>query len=209
MAKSNGPADHTDSNEPRRNFIVEVAAVVIGGIVSLCGLASGVFVFLDPISRKPRIPEKYRKKEGAYGNDFIFIASLAALPDDGVPRRFPVITNKIDAWNFMPNQAIGSVYLRREKGEKTVQVFHTTCPHAGCSVAYKHDVDPTKRAYVCPCHNSAFDLDGEKIEYNKKRNPSPRTLDTLEFDQSKLDDGQIWIRFEDFYTGVHDKKAKI
>ena len=207
MASSNDTPS-TESSEPRRNFMVEIASVAIGGIVSLCGLVSGIIVFLDPIRRAPRIPGKYRTGEGG-GDKFVFIASLDALPDDGVPRRFPVITNKVDAWNFSPNVAIGSVYLRRQKGQKDVQVFHTTCPHAGCSVSYKHDPDPKKSAYVCPCHNSAFDLDGEKIKYNNKENPSPRTLDALEIDADKLKNGEIWIHFQDFYTGKHHKEPKI
>lgn len=222
MAKSPSP----DSDEPegrkressppaaaadpaRRNFIWGLTAAVIGLVVSVFPVKVGLLVFLDPLLGKKKVPEKYRKGEDGDGG-YIKIATLEAVPDDGLPRRFPVIADLSDAWNFSPGQPIGAIYLRREKGKKEVEVFHATCPHAGCSVAYTHDPDPKQCLYKCPCHNSAFGLDGERVNLPGKENPSPRPLDTLEVDDKKLAaTGEIWVKFLNFYTGIHDKKAKI
>ena len=34
-----------------------------------------------------------------------------------------------------------------------------TCPHQGCKLSYKTD----QNMFVCPCHNSKFNLDGNCI----------------------------------------------
>lgn len=203
------PPSRPASNPARRNFLYALFSVVIGLVVSVFPAGAGLMVFLDPLLGKKKLPGSVpQDPEGAQG--FLKIATLDALPDDGIPRRFPVIANLKDAWNFTPGQPIGAIYLRREKGSKEVQVFHATCPHAGCSVAYSHDPDPKNCLYKCPCHNSAFNIDGEKVDLPGKENPSPRTLDTLDVDGEKLaSTGEIWVKFLNFYTGIHEKKAKL
>lgn len=193
----------------RRNFLYGLLASVIGFVVGVFPFGTGLVVFLDPLLGKKKLPGSVPQEvEGAQG--FLKIATLDAVPDDGIPRRFPVIANLSDAWNFTPGQPIGAIFLRREKGAKEVQVFHATCPHAGCSVAYSHDPDPKNCLYKCPCHNSAFNVEGERVDLPGKENPSPRPLDTLEVDDQKLAaSGEIWVKFLNFYTGIHDKKAKL
>lgn len=34
-----------------------------------------------------------------------------------------------------------------------------TCPHQGCKLSYKTD----QNMFVCPCHNSKFNLDGNCV----------------------------------------------
>src|SRR5690606_36957856 len=133
------------------------------------------------------------------GEGFYKIATLDAVPDDGVPRRFPVLAHRLDAWNYTPNQPIGAVYLRRVSGQD-LQVFHSTCPHAGCSVS------AVGSAFHCPCHNSSFDCDGKREARPGKKNPSPRDLDQLAY---QVVDGNVWVEFKDFYTGREEKTPKI
>ncbi len=197
-------SDHSDN--PRRHFLVEAGCWIVGSVVGLFGLASGLVVFFDPLLRKHKVPELYQQDESGAGEGYIRVATLDAIPDDGVPRRFPVIADLIDAWNFTPQQPVGAVYLRREKGEQKVTVFHATCPHAGCSVSYSAD----HHAYHCPCHNSAFGLNGEKVNRPGKENPSPRPLDELDVDKERLAaKGEIWVKFVNYYTGIHEQKQKI
>ena len=122
--------------------------------------AAGLFVFFDPLRRSRA------------GLGFIRVATLDALPDDGMPRRFRSLPAARDAWNFFPNEPIGAVFLRRQKGQATPEAFQTTCPHAGCLV----DFVAANKIFKCPCHNSPFQLDGEIIQPS----PSPRPMDTLE-----------------------------
>lgn len=202
QSPASGKSQSTGSPaEPRRNFVYVVASIVVGGIVSVVPLLFGAFNFLDPILRKKKKPKWYAK-EGEVDDGFVRISSLNALDEAGSPQRFPVIADKQDAWNYIPNQPIGAVFVQRLGND--VRVFNATCPHAGCSVS----CDGT--AYHCPCHNSAFALDGSKLASRSGRtNPSPRALDSLEVDLRRLEkDQEIWVKFQNFYTGRHEKKAK-
>lgn len=207
--ESTAPAAAND--RPRRNFLVEFGALAAGAVGALVSLGAGLTVLLDPLIRKQQVPGKYRQASGGGQEGFVRVATLDAVPDDGVPRRFPVLADQLDAWNFAPNQPIGAVFLRREAGSSEVQVLHSTCPHAGCAVTFKAaDAEQSQGFYHCPCHNSAFALNGEKLDRPGKENPSPRPLDALEVDTQRLQDtGEVWIKFLDFYTGRPDMKPKI
>src|SRR5689334_20239911 len=102
------PADLLPPEEPRRGFLQKAIAVVIGGVVGLFPLVTGAVVFLDPLRK--------RKSRGAGGKDdegFLKVAQLDALPVGGAPRRFTVIDDRTDAWNFYPQEPVGAVYLTR------------------------------------------------------------------------------------------------
>ena len=166
----------------RRNFLVAAAAVVIGGIVSVFPFAAGLGVLFDPLRRKSAKAEPLR------------ITTLDALPDDGVPRAFPVIDTRVDAWNLYPPEAIGSVYLKRESGEQLPVAWTTVCPHLGCAVDFKDEA----RQFQCPCHASGFGLNGDVLF-----GPSPRPMDTLEVEVRN--DNEIWVKFEKFRSGTTAK----
>src|ERR1700692_2458317 len=87
----------------RRSFLKSAAAMIVGGIAVLIPAAAGLMVLIDPL----------RRKSGATAA--IKITTLDALPDDGVPRRFPVIASKTDAWNKFAEVPIGAISLRRTK----------------------------------------------------------------------------------------------
>lgn len=173
----------------RRGFL----AGVIGGIVGIVPFAVGLFAFANPL----------RSRKGA-GDDkpgkLVRVAPLTALPDDGVPRQFPVIADRQDAWTRMPNEAIGAVYLRRKPGSEEVEAFNATCPHAGCFVAFNRSRD----AFQCPCHDSAFGVDGQRAF-----GPSPRDLDRLDAEvRQSGEQKELWVRYVDYITGVEEKIPK-
>lgn len=190
-----GASSHGGSD--RRRFF-EIASLALGAIVSLGPALIGLIAFIDPLRRKKSKPIA-RRENGADGGDgLIRVASLEALTV-GRPKRFPVIDDQLDAWNFTPDQPIGSVFVEK-LANGDVRVFNTTCPHAGCSVAFNGD------AFLCPCHNSSFETDGKKlVSESGRENPSPRDLDSL---KHEVKGGEIWIEFKNFYTGKHDKKEK-
>jgi menaquinol-cytochrome c reductase iron-sulfur subunit len=183
----------------RRSFLWSLGAIVVGTVTGLAGLVSGVWVFLDPLMRRPGKPVRAGDGVRGPGEGYHRIARLEAIPADGTPRRFPVIADRIDGWNFTPDQPIGAIFIRRGEGED-LQVFHSTCPHAGCSVSV------ADTAFHCPCHNSSFDLDGVRQTRPGKVNPSPRDLDQLAYE---IVDGDVWVEFQDFYTGRAEKTPKI
>ncbi len=172
------------TSAPRRRFFVEAATVVIGALVALVPLATGLFAFCDPLRRK------------GGGAKFVPVAPLDAVADDGIPRAFQVVTEQADAWNRSV-EPIGAVYLRRKAGQETPDCLSATCPHAGCFVGY----DAQANCFKCPCHNSTFAVDGQIIEPS----PSPRPMDAL---ACKVAGPEVLVQYENFYSGKTEKVAK-
>ena len=173
--------ESNSETQDRRGFVKKAAAVLLGGILSLFAPLTGLVVFLDPLWRR-----------GRQGEDFIRITSLDNLSKDGVPRRFSVYSDKVDAWNSFPNTPVGAVFLRRTS-EVDVVAFNVVCPHLGCAVDHRGS------NFFCPCHNSTFAFDGS---INDPDSPSPRDMDSLDVE---IRDGDVWVRFQNFRTGESEK----
>ncbi|MDB6023574.1 MAG: (2Fe-2S)-binding protein [Pedosphaera sp.] len=167
----------------RRGFFKKSLALIIGGAAALLPAIAALKVLLDPLRHK------------SAAGTAIKIVTLDAVPADGVPRKFPVLAAKMDAWNKFQNVPIGAVYLRRT-GDGKLEALNVVCPHAGCFV----DFSPAKEGFVCPCHNSHFNLDGKIAS---KKSPSPRGLDSLPVEVDA--DGVIWVTFQNFQAGRPDK----
>jgi menaquinol-cytochrome c reductase iron-sulfur subunit len=167
----------------RRSFLKGALAVLIGGLALLAAPWTGARVFLQPMRRKTR------------PGTWVRVATLSALPADGVPRRFPVVSDQVNAWTTLPQVPVGAVFLRRS-GEQSVEALSVVCPHAGCLVDYRS----ASGGYFCPCHNSTFALDGK---VNDTRSPSPRGLDGLSVEIRGQ--GEVWVRWETFRTGTEQK----
>ena len=178
----------TGASPPRRDFLYEVGSIVVGAVITLVPLSVGIVTFLNPL---------WRRRSG--DNRLVRVATLNSIAADGIPRRFPIIADRTNAWTFSPQEHIGAVYVRRLPSEDTVEVFNVICPHAGCSVDYEEDRD----AYLCPCHTSEFSLDGAWV-----MGPSPRGLDPMVVDTEKLQAGEIWVIFENYYSGKKDRVRK-
>jgi menaquinol-cytochrome c reductase iron-sulfur subunit len=176
-----GPVD-----QGRRQFLAKALALACGGLATLAPLAAGVWAFLDPLRRR------------SAAATFRPVADLTAIPADGVPRRFAVIADRVDAWTGFAAEPVGAVYLRREAGGDAVQALSATCPHAGCFV----EIEPTGRCFRCPCHNSSFTLDGGIVAPS----PSPRPMDGLACRVAA--NGTVEVKWETFYTGIADKVAR-
>ena len=167
----------------RRGFLTKLAAIACGGLATVAPVAAGLGAFLDPLRRR------------GGGGRFIPVTELAAVPDDGVPRRFAVVAERKDAWTGYASEPIGAVWLRREPGAPAVQALSATCPHAGCAV----DMAPGGGCFRCPCHNSQFTFTGGIVPPS----PSPRAMDELECRVDK--DGAVAVRWERFRAGVAAK----
>lgn len=176
------PREEKPAAEGRRGFMKGLVAGGIGAVLGLVPLGAGLVVFLDPLRRKSESGFTVR------------VTTLDALPADGIPRKFPVLASRVDAWNKFSNVPIGAVYLRRT--QEKIEALNVVCPHAGCFV----DFINTRGKFLCPCHNSLFAIDG-KID--DPASPSPRGLDTLAADVRN--EREVWVTFQNFEAGKAEK----
>lgn len=176
---------HVPPSGTRRDFFAKAGSIVIGAALMVVPAVSGLLVFLNPLRRRGQ----------AAAGDAVRVAALRALPENGEPRKFPVLATRVDAWNRTPNVPVGAVYLRKV-GPNEVKAFNVACPHAGCFVDFRAD----KNHYLCPCHNSSFSLDGRVLD---PKSPSPRPLDELPVEIRG--DGEVWVKFQNFRAGTKDR----
>lgn len=186
----------TLSEPPRRSFLYHAITAIIGGIVGLVPLAAGLATYFDPL---------LRKKAGA--KDLLPVTTLDAIPDaskgDVLIGRFPIVADRTDAWNMYPQEPVGGVYLVVPKGTNQVKALHATCPHLGCAVDLQDNGGT--QIFKCPCHTSAFELNGERI----MPCVSPRNMDELKCEVRPVGGKQeVLVQFQNFQPGLEEKKAK-
>ena len=197
------PAVETPRRSLLVHFITAVLSLLIGAVPSTLG---GLF-FLDPILRKKKSATSGGGANNAVAKKdeagFIRLdVTKDSVPLDGTPVLVTVNDDLIDAWNKFPDVPVGSIWLRKV-GDGPVLAFNTVCPHLGCSV----DFVRAENHFFCPCHTSAFDLDGKKTN-----EIPPRDMDIL--DVSMRTNGQedpggleIWVKYQNFQGGKPDKIA--
>jgi menaquinol-cytochrome c reductase iron-sulfur subunit len=168
----------------RRGFFEQAAAVALGGVALLTPALTGLVAFLNPLRQKSQ------------GGQFMRLASLDALPEDGTPKKIPVIADRTDAWNRFPAEPIGAIFLRRVGSE--VKGLQVICPHAGCSIGLENTSEGNQ--FLCPCHIAHFDLDGKRLDATS---PSPRDMDSVEVEIRNTN--EVWVKFETFRLGTAEK----
>jgi menaquinol-cytochrome c reductase iron-sulfur subunit len=147
-APSAPPAD-------RRSFLLKVANIAIGGAI---GLALGV-----QLVRYLVFPTSRKIVTGPEGK--VPVANDADLKTGAPPLKVNLLAPSVrDAWNRVANVEVGGAWLVRDQDGKP-RALSTTCPHLGCAIDY----DPANKRFQCPCHTSAFALDGSRISGPTKR----------------------------------------
>lgn len=82
-----------------------------------------------------------------------------------------------------------TIYVRRRDPETDapselspeIVAISSRCTHLGCSARYF----PDAKSFICPCHTSIFNLQGERIS-----GPAPRPLDQF---NTRVRNGQVYI----------------
>jgi Rieske Fe-S protein len=185
----------TPTSSPRRSFFARLAAFSLGCLAVAFPFAAGWGVLFDPLRRERR----HATGDESDTPGFTRIGPLEALPADGKPHLFVVTSDVVDAWSRTIDQRVGSVFLARTDVDSKPQItaFTATCPHLGCAVEF----DVAADRFECPCHESGFDKDGQKLF-----GPSLRGLDPLEV--KLVDKGgtqEIWVAFQRFRAGVAER----
>ena len=71
--------NHAPVQDDRRNFVQKAAALVVGGLITIVAPVAGLLTFLDPLRRK------------SDDRGMIRVASFTSLPENGAPRKLPVL----------------------------------------------------------------------------------------------------------------------
>ena len=162
-----------------------VLEVIVGAVATVISVAVAV-----PAAAFLTFPTRKRTVSGS--DEPLDVARLEALPE-GKPVRVTVKAPKRrDAWSAFSDVTLGACWLVRQGAR--VSALSTVCPHAGCAV----DWDERGAAFVCPCHDSRFSLDGER-----QSGPSPRPLDTLDVD---VKEGRVAVAWRRFKTATPHKE---
>jgi quinol---cytochrome c reductase iron-sulfur subunit, bacillus type len=154
----------------RRDFIKLATFTVGGGIAAAVGIP-GIIYLVDPALT-------------AGGKDaWVPLGLLENFPVGDTPTPVTFVRSKVNGWEKTSN-SYGVFVIR--KSENEVLVLSNRCTHLSCRVNWVSD----KQAYVCPCHDAKFDIDG-----NVLFGPPPRPLDRYEGDTLKVEDGVLSILF--------------
>jgi len=169
---------------PRRDLL-GLATVALGGLIAAVLAVPGVAYVLSPLRRKG--PE-------AANHTLTRMSQLEV----GVPRLFTIIEEREDASVKYPPEPVGSVWLIRQPAgnEPPVVALQSECPHLGCAVNLKAD----RSGFLCPCHTSAFTLDGTPTNQ-----VPPRPMDRLDVELTAGDDPEVRVRFQRFRTQIEEK----
>lgn len=192
-----GTHPHAESTiVPRGRFLQLLTAFLSFLIVAIPSTIGGLF-FLDPLMRKKAGRAGQGAAAGLQKKDergFIRLDVTAdVIPEDGTPVSVTVRDDHEDAWNRFTDVPVGSIWLRRNP-DGGIVAFNSVCPHLGCSVNYRR----SENDFFCPCHTSAFALDGTKTN-----EIPPRNMDGLAvaLRSEGLDDPrgtEIWVRYQNF-----------
>ena len=90
-----------------------------------------------------------------------------------------------DAWSVTRNVPLGVAFVRKEKG--VIRALSSVCPHLGCTIGW----DAAAGRYLCPCHDTLFEVDGSFISGEAKR-----AMDDLPV---TIEDGRVkiqWVRYQ-------------
>jgi Rieske Fe-S protein len=165
-----------DEGRSRRQLLGAGIAVIGTGLAAAVAAPAAIFL-ADPVRHSPT----------SGGKDFVAVGEREAFRG-GVPVKVDLYVDRVDAWNRAVHVKIGSAWVLERDGE--LVAFSSVCPHLGCSIGF----DPAAEKFKCPCHRSAFALDGAREE-----GPSPRGLDAL---QIKDEDGVVSVMWQRYRQGV-------
>jgi len=161
MARNSELNQHNDPSQvtalPRRSFFDRTVRQLIGMIAASRSLAKAVTFGLVTISGLmigSWIRFLWPNRKHAVGG-WQRLAHIHELPPDSVNGRW-VMT--LGVW----------IVRRTDQGRDRIFVLRAACTHLGCTTQW----DPSLRQFVCPCHGSAFALDGSRL-----RGPATRALD--------------------------------
>lgn len=168
-----------------RRGVLKTLNLLIGGAIGL--------VFAIPALRYVLFPVRRKIVSGA--GEPVPVVGEGEVPAAGQPPlRVPIVAREQrDAWAVESDVPQGAAWIVRGP-DGAVRALSATCPHLGCAV----DFDAQAKVFRCPCHTSAFGLDGKRLS-----GPAKRDMDSLEVE---VEEGQVRVKFERYKLDVAGKE---
>ena len=156
----------------RRDFI-KIATAAVGTFI---GAAIGVPAIGYLISPALRAGSK---------DAWVSIGNLDRIPI-GEPFGFSFTRTQVNGWERTATN-YGGFVLRKSRDPDDIKILSSRCTHLACQVNWRSE----SQTFVCPCHDAAFDING-----NVLAGPPPRPLDS--YDEFQVDeDGNLLIHVKE------------
>jgi menaquinol-cytochrome c reductase iron-sulfur subunit len=163
----------------RRKFL-KVTTCAIGGGVGLMIAAPALTLLVDPAT-KTTVTTPTTPLDLGLAEQFRVGAE---------PRKVDVVAPIVrDGWMAAHNVVLGAAWIQRTSADK-ILALSAVCPHLGCAVGW----DAGAGNFLCPCHDSRFNLAGDKLS-----GPSERGLDELPL---QVVDGRLQLTWVRYKTGL-------
>jgi menaquinol-cytochrome c reductase iron-sulfur subunit len=162
----------TDHELSRRDFI-KVTTGIVGGLIGAAIGLPAIYYLIDPALRPG-------------GKDmWIAIGKLENM-EIGRPYPFSFTRVEVNGWERTAN-SFGGFALRKSEDPKDILILSSRCTHLSCSINWNEEA----QAYICPCHDAKFSMEGEVLD-----GPPPRPLDR--YTEHRLtEDGTLEIFFSE------------
>jgi cytochrome b6-f complex iron-sulfur subunit/menaquinol-cytochrome c reductase iron-sulfur subunit len=171
--------------DPRRRKLVTRLVLGLGAILTGALAAGPIGVLLHPLLGQ--------RRGDAQGWNRVGLAERFRAGDP--PTRVVLKADLVDAWRTRRDEPLGAVMVERLDAA-TFRVLSARCPHLGCSVQFQGP----RAEFVCPCHQSVFQRDGERVEKaGGETNPAPRGLDPLVW---RVAEGVLEVQWVRYQTGT-------
>jgi menaquinol-cytochrome c reductase iron-sulfur subunit len=165
-----------DSGAPDRRRFLQLATCAIGGGIGVVAIAPVLRLVVDPAT----------KTTVSTPTDPLDLGDAAVVPVGADPRRFDVVAPVVkDAWTAARDVVLGAAWIRRTAPDK-YEAFSAVCPHLGCAIGW----DATGKTFLCPCHDSRFEIGGDRLTGPAERGLDPLPL-TIVDGRLKL----VWARY--------------
>jgi menaquinol-cytochrome c reductase iron-sulfur subunit len=170
---------------PNRRHFFSICTGALVALLSGLIIAPAIAFVSSPLWR--------RRGASAAGDGFADAGAVKSIPI-GSWTLLPIEIVRQDGW--VKTRQPRSVWVFLDGAAPAgVKVLSPICPHLGCPIAWL----AASSQFRCPCHGGTFSNDGALVS-----GPPPRSMDSLE---SQLRNGNLWVRWQDFRTGEHERIA--
>ncbi len=151
-------------NVSRRGFYAVLIQGLGAVITAALAIPAALYLLVSP---------KSKKKAGQWVEAGDLSQFQPHKPEEVVFRR-----TRVDGWRVFTEKTTAWVV---KNDDQNVTVFAPQCTHLGCAYHW----DEQQKYFLCPCHTSAFGVDGKVL-----MGPAPRPLDRYDI---RVDSGKLLL----------------